>query len=521
MCPKTTTIALWLVGTVLLLTVSCFSENSPTVQPQSAPPTRIPTNAQLSGKSTPSPEVDTSPSTSPSTEPLTPTATVGPMAIPTPSQSPYALHKVQAGHTLGWIAANYDTSMDALITLNKLSGPDAIIQIGQQLRVPLAADIPQAPTDVVWPDSEVVYSPAYVDFDVATFLTEQGGYLANYSEPVDGAELSGAQVIERVAERFSIGPRVLLTILEHYGGWVTNPTPTETALQSPAGRRNPHSRLYLMLGWTARKINAGYYGYKRDGFWIYRLADYNLALTSQGLNAGTVGMQNILAVHSDLETWEQAITDDGLMATYRQLFGDAADYELEGFVIPSNLTQPPLSLPWQEGQGFYFTAGPHIAYIAGSGWAAIDFGPPDVLGSCYYSNEPNTAVADGTILVARRGEIQLDIDGDGNIQTGWVILYLHMALDVDTPVQVGQHVEQGDTIGYASCEGGEANASHLHIARRYNGEWMDAGGPVPFELSGWVVQPSFTPYDGVMKKDKTTRASCECWTKKNLIVNGD
>jgi len=97
-----------------------------------------------------------------------------------------------------------------------------------------------------------------------------------------------------------------------------------------------------------------------------------------------------------------------------------------------------------------------------------------------------------------------------------------MTLDSENPVKVGQQVAEGDIIGYASCEGGLANSSHLHLARRYNGEWIEAGGPVPLNLSGWVVQPNLTPYEGTIVKNGEVRSSCECWdAEKNLIINAD
>ena len=33
-------------------------------------------------------------------------------------------------------------------------------------------------------------------------------------------------------------------------------------------------------------------------------------------------------------------------------------------------------------------------------------------------------------------------------------------------------VNPGDNIGRPSCEGGFSNGTHLHLARRYNGEWI-------------------------------------------------
>lgn len=458
------------------------------------------------------------PSATPSPSP-TATPTVEPMPIPTLTGPIYTYHTVGTGETLSYLAWRYDISIEELVAMNDLEGPSALIQVNQSLRVPIEIET-MAPAQKLLPDSEVVYGPSYVGFDIAGFVESQGGYLATYEQYVDGELLSGADAVMRVAEQFSVGPRLLLALLEYYGGWVTNPEPTERQLNRPLGPQNPRgSDLYLAMGFTANRVNAGYYSYKRDGFWIFELADRSLALTPEGLNAGTVGLQNILAIHSNEDSWPIALSDDGFTATYHLLFGDPFEKAI-GPLVPADLTQPPLSLPWRQGQGFYFTGGPHPGYIDGSAWAAIDFGPPDVLGNCFYSNEPNTAVGDGVIVTARQGEVHLDLDGDGNIQTGWVLLYFHMALDIDRPVQVGQTINEGDVIGYASCEGGLSNSSHLHLARRYNGEWIEAGGPVPFSLSGWVVQPARVPYGGYLTNGLEIREPCECWeADKNLIVH--
>ncbi|MBN1219471.1 MAG: LysM peptidoglycan-binding domain-containing M23 family metallopeptidase [Anaerolineae bacterium] len=449
----------------------------------------------------------------------TPTPAVPPLPIPIHEGPPYTYHTIAEGQTLGYIALLYNSSIEELVVMNDLDGPSALIQTGQLLRVPLQINNILPATPLI-PDSEVVYSPAYVNFDITGFVNGQGGYLSTYYENVDGQELTGPQVVERVAQQFSVGPRLLLALLEHYGGWVTQLQPMEEQLRLPLGPRNPKGgSLYQALSFTANRINAGYYGYKRDGFWVFCLPDRSRAMTSPGVNAGTVGVQNILAIHSDWPTWQQEIGPNGFMAHYCALFGDPFTYAVEP-VVPITLTQPPLSLPWARGEGFYFTGAPHPAYADGSAWAAIDFGPPDVLGNCYYSAVPSTAAADGVIVVARQGEVQLDLDGDGNIQTGWVLLYLHVALDVNTPVQVGQRVAQGDIIGYASCEGGLSNSSHVHFARRYNGEWLDAGGPVPLILSGWEVQPNLFPYEGLIIKGPEVREACQCWdAERNLIVN--
>ena len=403
--------------------------------------------------------------------------------------------------------------------MNELDSPAAVIRVGQELRVPVQTN-QIAPDTTLMPDSEVVYGPSTVDFDIEKYINEQDGYLATYQEFVDGKRLAGPEIVEKVAVQYSVGPRLLLAILEYYGEWVTNPSPTAYQLRAPLGPYNPRGgSLYRALAFTANRINAGYYGYKRDGFWIFYLPDGSKAISAEGLNAGTVGVQNIMAIHSTWDEWQQELRGEGMLNTYEQLFGDPFEHDA-GPIVPIDLTQPPMSLPWRSGQGFYFTSGPHSGFVDGSAWAAIDFGPPDVLAACFYSNEPNTAVADGEIVSVHQGEVYLDTDGDGNIQTGWVLLYLHVALDTDTPLQLGQQVKQGDVIGYASCEAGLSNSSHLHLARRYNGEWMAAGGPVPMNLGGWVVQPNLVSYEGIMIKGNETREACECWEPDlNLMTN--
>jgi murein DD-endopeptidase MepM/ murein hydrolase activator NlpD len=517
-------VAASLLGGLLFCFVSCSMPQQDQAREDGL--NQVKAEGAPSGMLFPSPEVVVSAATATltplsqtPTPPPTPTSTLAAMPIPTPESGPFAYHTISEGQTLGYIALIYGTEIDSLVKMNKLEGPSALIQIGQVLRVPVQTDN-IAPNNRLLPDSEVVYGPSYIDFDSVDFVNQHGGFLVTYREVVEGEELSGAEIVERVAEQFSVGPRLLLALLEHYGGWVTSPTVTEDQLNRPLGPRNPRGgSLHLALGFTANRINAGYYGYKRDGFWIFHLPDGSQAISAQGINAGTVGLQNILAIHSNFETWQQELGQDGFMNVYHELFGDPFASEFAP-VVPIDLVQPPLGLPWAADQGFYYTSGPHGAFADGSAWAAVDFGPPDVIGNCFYSDEPSTAAASGVIVVARQGEVQLDLDGDGNIQTGWVLLYLHVALDFDAPVQIGQRVAAGDVLGYPSCEGGLSNSSHLHLARRYNGEWIDAGGPVPMELAGWVVQPNLTPYEGTMVKAGQVRTACECWdAEHNLIVN--
>lgn len=469
-------------------------EAAPTVTP--APTVGGAAVAPATGTPTPGPTATLSPS---------PTPRIPPMPIPTPLNPLIEYYTVQPGDTLGGISYAYDLSVEDLAALNGIDAQIAIIQVGQTLHVPLLVDR-TGPLVTILPDSEVVYSPAYVDFDVEAFIQQQGGFLATYTENVNGIPLSAAEITNRLARQFSVGPRVLLAMLEYYGGWVTQAQP---ASYQPFGPACPYGdRLFLEMSWAAARINEGYYGYKQNGSIAVQFRNRSRAIVPAHLNAGTVGVMNLLAVNSDWETWQTEVGQNGFIRTYHQLFGDPFARAVEP-LVPFDLVQPEMRLPWETGNTFYYTGGPHAAYADGSAWAAIDFGPPDVLGNCYYSDEYLTAVADGRIFLGSKGESYLDLDGDGNLQTGWVLLYLHMVAKDD--LTQGQSVTAGTPLGYASCEGGASNASHLHLARRYNGEWMSADGPVPMVLSGWQVKAGLGQYEGGMLRDGVLKTACECW----------
>jgi murein DD-endopeptidase MepM/ murein hydrolase activator NlpD len=434
--------------------------------------------------------------------PATPYASA--MPLPTPSGQLIETYIVQWGDTLGSISLAYDVPIEELVELNELESESAIIQIGQALRVPLTVSR-TAPTQLLLPDSELVFSPAYVNFDVTAFVAQQGGFFSDYASQVDDVWLSGAEIVSRVAREYSVGPRVLLALLEHYGGWVTQAQPLS---YQPLGSENPYyeASFYFQLSWAANYVNEGYYLYKRKGVVPVRFVDGSRAMVPAGLNAGTAAIQNFLAINGSWESWEgeaQAFID-----TYRRLFGEPYTLAVEP-LVPAGLTQPTLRLPWKAGETFYYTGGPHAAYGTRSAWAAIDFVPPDIKHSCLYSSRDITAAADGRLSIGDPGEVYLDLDGDGNLQTGWVLLYLHVVPRDD--VRQGQLLTAGEPLGYASCEGGISYATHLHFARRFNGEWMLADGPVPMVLSGWTVHSDMSEYDGTMVRDNVTKTACECW----------
>lgn len=426
------------------------------------------------------------------------------LTTPTPD-SPHPLpplrdivdqYTVQAGDTLGSIAQRYGISLGALMQANGLN-ESSIIPVGLVLDIPpVVADPNPGSSFKIIPDSELVYGPAGVDFDLDAFLELEGGYLADYLQEVNGEYLSGSQIIMRVAENYSVNPRLLAALLEYRSGWVTNQFPSN--VDYPLGNYEFfYAGLYRQLAWAADNLNRGYYSWRVNAFAALPLSDGTYIPLDPTVNAGTMGVQYFFSLYSDRANWDLDVGAQGLFQTYNLLFGYPFDREIAS-LLPPNLIQPPMQLPFEPGVTWAFTGGPHGGWDSGSAWAALDFAPPLEGLGCATSDLWVTAVADGYIVRAEDGSVVQDLDNDGYEQTGWTILYMH--INSDERVAAGTYVYAGDRIGHPSCEGGISNATHLHIARRYNGEWIPADGSLPFVMDGWVSSGEGIYYDGYLTR---------------------
>jgi LasA protease len=348
------------------------------------------------------------------------------------------------------------------------------------------------------PDSELVYGPASSTLDVASFIQQKGGYLSRHSEYVaeKGMEMSGIEIVRQVSYEYSVNPRLLLALLEYQSGWVTQSEISEKGLTYPMKLMDDTRQgLYIQLSWAANQLNYGYYSWKANALASAQLSDGSQVAFGATLNAGTVSVQRLLALVKGSDGWSNAVSANGVYATYVSLFGIPFDYSVDD-LIPVNLSQPEMQLPFTRGDTWSFTSGPHSAWGDGAAWAALDFAPPSEIFGCYITNVWEVAVADGIIVRSGNGEVVLDLDGDGLEQTGWTVLYMHV--ETRDRIAVGTRVKAGDHIGHPSCEGGYSTATHLHLARRYNGEWIAADGSLPFILDGWTSQGSGVEYNGTL-----------------------
>jgi murein DD-endopeptidase MepM/ murein hydrolase activator NlpD len=495
----------------IVLVLAMLACNFPTT---SVGPTTTPM-ALASVESTPVGAIAVAPTLPPTRDPNTPIMT------PTPDQahslpelrSDYIEYVVQPYDFLSSIAENFGVTLDELIAANNIADPNSL-EVGQILRIP-----PQAPASTgsdfkILPDSELVNGPFALFFDVGAFVDQQPGYLKQHREEVDQVFLTGAEVVERVAMEYSVNPKLLLAVLEYQSGWLSDANPRTATLQFPMGVADSwRSGLYRQLSWAADNLNKGYYDWKAGATSGWKLIDAAFVPAAPGINAGTAGVQYLFAQLYGQGDWRHAVSEEGVFTIYSRFFGYPFDLAIEP-LVPANAAQPTMQLPFEVGAPWIFSGGPHGGWGNGSAWAALDFAPPEMTG-CNQAAQWVTAVADGLIVRSENGAVVQDLDGDGYEQTGWTVLYLHVA--ADGRVSEGAYLRAGERIGHPSCEGGVVTAAHLHIARRYNGEWIPASGALAFVLDGWVSTSSGILYDGVMQRDGLSVGACECRDPANML----
>jgi murein DD-endopeptidase MepM/ murein hydrolase activator NlpD len=295
-----------------------------------------------------------------------------------------------------------------------------------------------------------------------------------------------------------VNPRLLLAVLEFQSRWVSEPNPRTDTLTYPLGWRDPYRKgLYLQLTWAANNLNRGYYLWRVNAVPSWVLADATVVPVSPTINAGTAALQYFFGLLYGYNTWEKSISDDGFFSAFSDLFGYPFNYTFDP-LLPGDLIQPVLQLPFEPGVVWAFTGGPHGGWGDGSAWGALDFSPFVDTRGCFSSDEWVVAMADGMVIRAADGAVVQDLDNDGVEQTGWTILYMH--IENRERVEAGTFLKAGDRIGHPSCEGGLTDGTHAHFARRYNGEWIPADQDLPFMMDGWISAGTGSEYNGTLQK---------------------
>ncbi len=421
-------------------------------------------------------------------------------------------YTAQPGDTLPALAAHFNTTVAEIMTANPIVPASATtMPPGMPMKIPIYYRSLWGNPYHMLPDSAFVDGPPQTGFNTSAFVASQPGWWKSYHTWAGTQDRSGAEIVDYVALTYSVSPRLLLAILEFRANALSSPTPPDKKwiLDLPQPLFAAATNLdYLQLISAANTLNNGYYGWRTGKLTEFYEPDGTILRPDPWQDAATVALQYLFSRTDSGPVFDQEIGPDGFIKTYEALFGDP--FAQDTPLIPGSLEQPTLLLPFPAHQVWTFTGGPHTGWGLGDPLAAIDFAPPCDHPGCA-SLSPQSfviAMADGLVVRSGVDGVALDLDGDGNERTGWVIFYLHLASG--TRAVVGQELHAGDPIGYPSSEGGEATGTHVHIARKYNGEWMPADGPLGFDLSGWIVHDGNAPYLGTLTRNGITVRACTC-----------
>lgn len=436
-----------------------------------------------------------------------------PASTPLPTRPSYAPgelvdYTAQTGDTLPALALRFNTSVDEILAANTFIPREATtMPPGMPIKIPIYYRALWGSAFHILPDHAFVNSPTGSGFNTAAFVATQPGWLKSYRAYVGGEWKSGAELVDYAAVNYSINPRLLLALLEYQGGALTQAEPT--AQKNILGLYRPFwDSHYLQIVLAANTLNNGYYAWRAGTLTEFEDDADILIRPDPWQNAGSVALQYYFSRMLTGEKYQLAISSDGLYKTYESLFGNPWEDAFE--LIPGSLQQPEMLLPFPAYQTWNFTGGPHTGWGTGAPFSALDFAPPSEQSGCIPAKPENfaTAVADGLVVRSALDGVALDLDKDGDERTGWVVFYLHLATDERVPL--GSNLKAGDKIGYPSCEGGRSTGTHIHIARKYNGEWILADGPLPFILSGWIPHSGTDAYQGTLTKGGLTVIACEC-----------
>lgn len=441
-----------------------------------------------------------------------PTPSAAPSSTPLPTRPPYLPgtlvdYTAQPGDTLDVLALRFHTTVAEIRANNPaLPAQATFLDPGLAMKIPIYYQPLWGSPYQILPDELFVNGPAQVGFNAGAFISGHPGWLKDYRGPAGSDIHSAGEIIEMVARDYSVSPRLLLAVAEYMSGALTNPNPPDDPYM--LGRNDYHSvGFYRQLAWVADVLNNNYYDWRSGKLLSFEHLDSRMERPDPWQNAATVALQRYFSLFMDGDAYTRAISGSGLAKTYASLFGNPW-INVQPH-LPGSLEQPALRLPFEPGYFWAFTGGPHNAWgDQVSPLAAIDFAPPSVVSGCMATDQWATAMADGVIVRTGVGIAVLDLDGDGDERTGWDIFYLH--LETATIRPVGTHLKAGERIGRPSCEGGHATGTHVHIARKYNGEWILAEGALAYNLEGWTARNGAEPYEGMLLRGGKTISACTC-----------
>ena len=357
---------------------------------------------------------------------MTPMAVIPTSSRPIYSPGELVDYVAQTGDNLPALAKRFNTSVAEILEANTFIPTNATtLPPGMPMKIPIYYTPFWGSAYQIIPDSLFINGPAQVGFNTSEFVSQYPGWLNRYTGYASNETRTGAQIVDLVAENFSVSPRLLVALLEYQAQALTAADVPETAGEYVLGEEDWQKKgLYLQLVWAANTLNNGYYGWRMGELLLIEHLDGQIERPDPWQNAASVALQYYFSQLSDDEVYLDAIGAGGLALTYQTLFGDP--WSQSQAHIPGSLEQPDLNFPFAPGLAWAFTGGPHTGWGDGVPLAALDFAPGMKESGCVETDEWATAVADGVVARSEPALVILDLDGDGDARTGWTIYYFHI-----------------------------------------------------------------------------------------------
>ena len=117
-----------------------------------------------------------------------------------------------------------------------------------------------------------------------------------------------------------------------------------------------------------------------------------------------------------------------LSSFYAEQFGDPwLRAQNAGPIFPPGLTQPPMVLPFEPNRDWALPAARMAPGNMTARWPRSTSRPSTDKSGCTESEKWLVASTPGLVVRSEGGVVVLDLDGDGYEETGWNLIYLHVA----------------------------------------------------------------------------------------------
>ena len=142
-------------------------------------------------------------------------------ALPTSSRPIYEPgelvdYQAQSGDNLPALAAHFNTTVDEILKANPFIPATATtLPAGMPMKIPIYYMPFWGSSYQIIPDSLFINGPAQVGFNTEEFVSNYSGWLNQYTGYASNETRSGAQIVDLVAQNFSVSPRLLLALLEY------------------------------------------------------------------------------------------------------------------------------------------------------------------------------------------------------------------------------------------------------------------------------------------------------------------